>query len=308
MSNLPDLKPGVSAKLADIIKPSKHAGIIYELRPNIKANFMNVQLKTNSQGWRGKLYPVYKDKNTVRVITIGDSHMFGWGVPEDKIYTNVLEGMLSSKFPENKWEVINTAVPGYNTYMEVETLKEKALIYKPDIVFMEYIGNDLDLPNFIMEQTDYLDFKKSFLLTYLEGRADLLKTNFFLTNAPLLKDPIIKSRFEHDPKKVPEKYRSMVGWDSFFRSMLKLKKMQKENGFDVFICISHNWPEGIPEKIIKLCNQLKFYVLFKPVSAEPQLILSPSDKHPNETQHKLIAEYMLNFMIKEKIIDRNIKK
>jgi len=136
MCNLPELKPGVPAKLADIIKPSRYPGIIYELRPNIKTTFINVQVETNSQGWRGKLYPIDKNKNTIRIITIGDSHMFGWGVSDDKKYTSVLEDMLNSEFPEKKWEIINTAVPGYNTYMEIDTLKNKALVYKPDIVIM----------------------------------------------------------------------------------------------------------------------------------------------------------------------------
>jgi len=101
-------------------------------------------------------YTVKKSINTVRIVTLGDSHMFGWGVAEKEMYTNVLENMLNSKFPEKKWEIINTAVPGYNTYMEVETLKRKAIMYSPDIVIMEY-GNLKILETFDIHSLPNLD-------------------------------------------------------------------------------------------------------------------------------------------------------
>jgi len=312
MSNLPELKPNVPANLADIIRPSKYPGIIYELRPNVKASFMNVQIETNNEGWRGKLCPIHKDKNTIRIVTIGDSHMFGWGVSEDKRYTNILENMLNLKFPEKRWEIINTAVPGYNTYMEVETLKRKALIYKPDIVIMEYIGNDLELPNFIMNNTDYLNFRKSFLLVFLKGKIKLLDTKLNLIAIPMITDAITgRLRFsgENEINMVPEKYRYLVGWNSFAKSMLKLKKMQQAYNFDVIIRISHNWPKTMPLKIIKLCNQFKFYVLYSPQKHKPpSLILSNEDEHPSVLGHKLIAEGFFDYIVKEKIINKYIEK
>lgn len=312
INNLPEFKTGVSANMADIICPSEYPDIIYELRPNIKANFMNVQVETNAQGWRGELPPIYKDKNTVRIITIGDSHMFGWGVPEEKRYSNVLENTLTSRFSERKWEIINTAVPGYNTYMEVETLKRKALVYNPDIIIMEYIGNDLDLPNFIMDSTDYLNFKKCFFVNFLKGRIEYLNTKLNLIAAPTCLDPELKgTRFagEYNISMVPKEYRHMVGWSSFVAAMSELKKMQQGHHFDVIICISHDWPRSVPTKIISLCSQLRFYSIFSPQKYEPpSLILSNADKHPSILGHKLIADTLLDFMIKEGIVNKYISK
>lgn len=312
MNNLPEFSPDMPADISNIICPSRYPGIIYEFRPNIKANFMDVQVETNSRGWRGKLYPDEKDKNTVRIVMIGDSHMFGWGVIEDKRYSNVLENMLNASFPERKWEIINTAVPGYNTYMEVETLKRKAIIYCPDIVIMEYIGNDLDLPNFIMDSTDYLNFSKSFFVNFLKGRMESLHTKLHLILAPLVEDKVTKGlrgANEDNMDMVPKKYRHMVGWRSFVASLLKLKKMQQKHNFDVIVCISHNWPQTIPQKIINLCNQLKFHCIFRPQKYEPpSLILSKEDTHPSALGHKLIAENIFNLMLQEKIVDKYIQR
>ncbi len=309
MSNLPELKSNVPVTLGDIISPSKYPGIIYDLRPNIKVSFMNEQLETNAQGWRGKLYPIHKDKNTIRIVTLGDSHMFGWGVPQDKRYSNVLEKMLNSRFTEKKWEIVNSAVPGYNTYMEVETLKIKAIIYSPDIVIIEYIGNDLDLPNFIMENTDYLNFRKSFFVNFLKGRTGLLNTKLNLIGAPTWL-ALGGERFvgEYEISLVPEKYQHMVGWESFAKSMEKLKKMQQEHHFDVVICISHSWPEFIAQKIINLCSHLRFHVLFRPLNVSPSLILSREDLHPSALAHRDIADSLFVFMVQEKIIKKYVEK
>lgn len=313
MKHPPELRADEPADLAKIIRPSRCAGIIYEFRPNIKANFINVPVETNNEGWRGKLYPRQKRENSVRIVSIGDSHMFGWGVPEEKRYTNVLENMLNARFPEKKWEIINTAVPGYNTYMEVETLERKALAYNPDIVIMEYIGNDLDLPNFIADDSDYTNFNKSFLINFLKGRIGVLKTQIpHLIDAPTFIDPDtggVRFATSDNIRNVPRKYRHMVGWYGFAKSMERLKKMQGEHNFEVVVLISHNWPKSIPQKLMTLCQSLQFHALFSPQRVEhPSLILSNDDWHPSMLGHKLTAHNLLNFLIQERIPDEYIEK
>jgi hypothetical protein len=50
----------------------------------------------------------------------------------------VLEERLAKEVPNERWEVLNMAVPGYNTAMEVETLKARGLAYEPDVVVVGY--------------------------------------------------------------------------------------------------------------------------------------------------------------------------
>ena len=73
---------------------------------------------TSSQGFRDREYAAAKASGSYRVLGVGDSLMFGWGVDEGRDYLSVLERRLEREHPERSWEVINTAVPGYNTVME----------------------------------------------------------------------------------------------------------------------------------------------------------------------------------------------
>ena len=223
MKCLPELKFGQEASLGDIICPSKYPDIIYELRPNINADLMSKTfVVTNSQGWRSRRdYPVKKPADTIRIITLGDSHMFGFGVLEEQRYTRVLEDKLNASFPQKQWEVINTACPGYNTFMEVETLKQKALRYSPDIVMIEYIGNDLDLPNFIMDTSAPFAFKHFFLADFVRRKMSVLNEKFALKDVPLLNYPGGGWRFVGADfiDLIPDKYKHMVGWKGYETAM-----------------------------------------------------------------------------------------
>ena len=62
---------------------------------------------------------------------MGDSSLFGWGVPFEDSGLKVLERRLNEKFRPQKFEVINCAVPGYNTAMEAETFVQRSPSPRP---------------------------------------------------------------------------------------------------------------------------------------------------------------------------------
>jgi len=304
MTELPKVKNDTPVGLGEMIQPSKNCKIIYGLRPNLRVYFANALAETNNNGWRSKDYPFKKDKNTVRVIGLGDSFMFGQGIKQGMDYLTILEREMNLRFPDKKWEIINTAVPGYNTVMEVETLIDKALMYGPDIVIIEYIGNDLDLPNFIYESYDYLNLKKSFILELFLSRYKLVKEAFRLYISPRgQKDSL---RFENNPQNVPAQYEDMVGWDSFVTAMRKLQKMKEGKHFDVVMLITLG---GRDDKVIDLGNSLGFYAAYNSVYKidDPSVTLSREDSHYSEYGHKKTAEFLLNYMIQNKIIEKYIQ-
>src|SRR5262249_1399115 len=123
--------------LRQMIRHSNNPRIIYELIPDLSVQFMNKQVTTNSQGFRGSEHNISKGNQIIRIIGLGDSSMFGWGVTDEECFLFILQKYLNQSRSFNiEWEIINTAVPGYNAVMEVETLKEKGLHYKPDIVIV----------------------------------------------------------------------------------------------------------------------------------------------------------------------------
>lgn len=298
---LPVLNKGQVVTLGEIIQPSQYTKMIYELRPNINVTYENKTVETNSKGWRTtKEFSLTKEANTIRIIGIGDSFMFGQGVDLNDTALSFLEKNLNEMFPKKKWEIINAAVSGYNTAMEVETLQRKGLVFKPDIVIMEIIGNDFDLPNFIYEPDNYFALNKSFIIEVLVNRCRLSKDNFKLFDAPF--DPALNS-FERNPEKVPLLYKDMVGWSGFVKSMHKLKELQENNKFTVVICQTSS---VFNEKIDSFCKGLGFYTIFNFFDwvEDISLVVSEKDRHPNAKQNEKTAKNILNYMIEYGIIKR----
>ena len=112
-------------------------------------SFGGAPVRTNLDGHPDKQYPAVPSANTVRILGIGDSVMFGWGVAPERNYLSILERRLEADFPQHNWEVLNAAVPGYNTVMEVELLTQVAPDFQPDLVLLGFIPNDLVLPAFL---------------------------------------------------------------------------------------------------------------------------------------------------------------
>ena len=65
----------------------------------------------------------------MRIVGIGDSGMFGWNVEQGEDYLSVLRSNLTARANGVSYEVLNLGVPGYNTQIEVESLRSKGLAY-----------------------------------------------------------------------------------------------------------------------------------------------------------------------------------
>ena len=127
----------------------------YELKPNLKTMYAGHELATNSEGFRGPEYSIQKEKNTYRVIFIGDSVAFGKFVSFEDTLSHRLELGLSHYCPQREFEVFNMGIEGYNSTQELELLRTKGLKYNPDLVIVYYCLNDPDYPEYY--------FKKNFI-------------------------------------------------------------------------------------------------------------------------------------------------
>ena len=103
---------------------------------NRKGSF-STTFRTNSNGFRDKEYELEKPKDVTRIIVIGDSFTWGYGVNDDEIYTERLETMLP------KTEVINLGVTAYGLQQEILHFKREGLKYAPDIVILGFCLNDI---------------------------------------------------------------------------------------------------------------------------------------------------------------------
>jgi lysophospholipase L1-like esterase len=115
---------------------------LYGLKPNARALQTGVLVQTNSLGFRENEYPVERASGKRRIVVLGDSYTFGLGVEFGQTYGKRLEARLSRALGPT--EVINFGVSGYNTVQELATLREIAARYRPDLIVVGFVLNDVE--------------------------------------------------------------------------------------------------------------------------------------------------------------------
>ncbi|MEM6567999.1 MAG: SGNH/GDSL hydrolase family protein [Planctomycetota bacterium] len=79
----------------------------------------------------------------LRVVCLGDSFTFGWGVEDGETYPVQLEAALAAR-TDAPVDVVNCGLPGYNTWQEARAYEAIARPLDPDVVVIGWYLNDLD--------------------------------------------------------------------------------------------------------------------------------------------------------------------
>lgn len=109
--------------------------------PGWEATTNGKKLTINSRGLRDREYALIKPRGVTRVLVLGDSYTWGYGVADDEIYTEVLERSLGQRGAAV--QVINSGVSGWGTDQEYLFLQSEGLQYQPDVVVLAlFLIND----------------------------------------------------------------------------------------------------------------------------------------------------------------------
>ena len=95
-----------------------------------------VEVSINSRGLRDREYPIARDPALRRMLFLGDS--FGWGFGVD--HEAMLSELLEARRPT--WEIINASVSGYGTDQQLLWLQSDGSAYQPDVVLVLFHPND----------------------------------------------------------------------------------------------------------------------------------------------------------------------
>jgi len=316
--------------LGDIVQPSRYADIVYELRPNVRGRFMGQPVLINSQGLHDYEYSKRKEPGTFRIVGLGDSSLFGWGVPFEDSGLKVLERRLNETSSARKFEVIDFAVPGYNTAMEAETFLRRCLDYAPDLVLLNFNTNDYDVPNFMRLPRDLATLRRLYVfdLAYsvyegVMGTGGEQPPPFVFKNrtTPLRE----AAHLDEDPALPPE-YRHMVGARGVVRALERLAGAARDRAipfvvFDVkaypglqSTYVRDEWRDGQRELLERESRRLKFHFLntypyyvdylnrHPDANLRTVFAVSDVDGHPNTLAHSINAEAVFDYLVAHQLV------
>jgi lysophospholipase L1-like esterase len=89
----------------------------------------------NSHNTRGPEFEVEKPPGTFRILSIGDSRTFGWGLRDEETYSRQLETRLR-QYSNRPVEVINAGVNAWSYPQLLVYFREVGLAYNPDLVIV----------------------------------------------------------------------------------------------------------------------------------------------------------------------------
>ena len=95
-----------------------------------------IEVRINDRGLRDHDYAYQRSAGKQRILVLGDSFAWGFGVAQDEVFTERIEAALDDV------EVINAGVSGYSTDQELLWLKNEGVKYRPDLVILLLVGND----------------------------------------------------------------------------------------------------------------------------------------------------------------------
>lgn len=300
-------RPGKKAHLGQLIELHPNDSLLYKLRPGLDGQiFQGHPIRTNALGFRSRDLPEVKQPGAFRILGLGDSVQFGWGVADDETYLSVLERDLNQAYPERDWEVINTGVPGYNTVQELNVLLEYGFDLDPDLIVLGFVANDMFLPSFIRLPDDPLDLGRSYLIERLLQEEEVSGAD--MASLSRVASDQIKER---DPKKVPRQLRHMVGDAACVAALRRIYEEASARGVPcVFIAHDSNPAREEPtrwQRLLRLMGENSPVLVpdlpsFLPDFLEAEgldrfepldFVLSEQDTHPTALHHRLIAHGVL---------------
>lgn len=284
--------PGTKSSLGSMLRPSPDPKIIYELKPGLDVRFRETRVATSSDGFREDEIPLEKRQGSRRILGLGDSTMFGWGVEVDERYMDRVEKRLEAAHPDVHWETVVTAVPGYNLAMEVQVLERRGLAYDPDLIVYGHSGNDTGLPSFVQERRSVLS-PTSFISLY---RRLLLKRHrgVFVFE----RDEELRAEFREG---IPERYKNLVGPGPYQDALERLGEIAEERGIPLVVLHSGGWepPGYAPPEILHEADS---------TAAEAAMgdayRLSPRDGHPSLKGHVMLADTLYRSLEEGGLLER----
>ena len=297
-------------------------------QPGQEGIFETPQFRTsvhiNQKGLRDDEHAYERANNTKRILVIGDSFAWGYGVEESERFSELLETSLGV-------EVINAGVSGYSTDQELLWFRNEGIKYDVDLVILIFTGNDIGdndrqlintiyyKPHFVKEDGQLIlkgdpvpkASRQSKLIYYLSQRSAfvyLLVQRYFdlLTyyNRTVNTGTSSRTLSTSGTNSVEEPFELTITLLDDIRENAKAKEA------NFMIVATDGWWNSRSEQtyadFIDALQTNKFLVLDVESIAgfNPEKMHIPNDGHWNTTGHQFVAEQIKDFIENNELLSQ----
>ncbi len=140
----------------------------WKLKPDFRKSYSSVdftmEVTTNDKGYRDVSHTYENPENRFRILGLGDSFLFGYGINNSENVLVRLEESFGGRGQSGiEVETINQGIPGYNVDNYNRSVQFEGRKYNPDLVLLFFYANDWIRHDQKYEQ--YNVSKEGFLLT-----------------------------------------------------------------------------------------------------------------------------------------------
>ena len=244
------------------------------------------EIRINSHGFRGQEYTVQKSPGSFRILGLGDSFTFGWGLNQEETYLTVFEKRLNHRYGRTI-EVLNFGLPGGCTTSQVELFRTNVIRFSPDLILLAFNNkddNDLEVETRIRnelreEGTDYI---------VPEGGMERVEAGAYLMR----------------------RYMATVDFDENWTKNVEgplgeLTRYVSEKGIDLVI-FSLSSEARKNDRLRDFCGSSEQCFFLKTslyLEGNKQYHLHPLDDHPNAEANRLMAEELFAFFVEKNLIE-----
>jgi hypothetical protein len=197
------LGPATNVVLHDNFRLSSDPTLRYELVPGS----VDGPYRISSAGLRDHEYSVEKPRDVFRILVLGDSIAYGFGVTQPDPLSEQLEDLLKLRRVPGiaRFEVLNLGVVGYNITQVAQMLRVRGAAYRPDLILYAYCLNDPQDYSFELEalEAKLSPAQRSYRARALRAGRSLLDASRLVS---LLRYALARS-FESTPSAAPPRDR-----------------------------------------------------------------------------------------------------
>ncbi|MGH7765907.1 MAG: SGNH/GDSL hydrolase family protein, partial [Candidatus Binatia bacterium] len=276
--------------------------LVYKHAPGART-YQGVSVVINELGLRDR-EPEKKLDGELRILLLGDSVTFGWGVPIQATFGRKLETILGSKL-RRPVRTVNTGVGSYNTVQEYAALRTYADVIEPDVVLLLYLNNDIetnDPPFDPWSQVSLRGKSPRETVAILLGYSWLYRLGHFVSQLSRSNRP---SRFDKNARGVTESMDALAAIATFCR----------ERGIEFvtfFYPLRRISPGGLSAAVFSEIQTVGRNHGFSVADVGPwwadvdmrSVTNSRIDPHPNERGHEILAAGMAEFLMTNALVGK----